>query len=136
MKEIFLDATVLVLAAGDSDPRRQACQDVFAAIRDGRARGHASTEAIQEFVLHRMRRGDGRAVALGREAASSCVLHPFDEHVLEATLLLMESGTVRGRDAVHAATAIRVGFSEIVTTDRDFDDVPGLSRLDPSFWTS
>lgn len=135
MKEVFLDSTVLILAAGDPDPRRQACQDVFAAIRDGRARGHVSAEAIQEFVFHRVRRGDGRAVQLAREASSLCVLHPFDDHVLEAALLMMGSGTVRGRDAVHAATAIRAGFTEIMTTDRDFDDVPGLSRVDPSDWT-
>lgn len=34
----------------------------------------------------------------------------------------------------HAATALEHGFTEIVTTDRDFDAVPGLARLDPEAW--
>lgn len=135
MKRVFLDATVLVLAQGGPDPRRKACQEIIAAVRDGRARAHVSTEAVQEFVFHRLRRGDPQAVALGREAAALCVLHPFDAQVLESALALMETGAVRGRDAVHPATAIAAGFAEIVSTDRDFDDVPGLSRVDPSAWT-
>lgn len=135
MKRVFLDATVLVLAQGGPDPRRKACQEIVAAVRDGRAQAHVSTETVQEFVFHRLRKGDPQAVALGRAAAALCVLHPFDAQVLESALALMESGAVRGRDAVHAATAIRAGFAEIVTTDRDFDDVPGLSRVDPSAWT-
>lgn len=131
MREIFLDATVLALAVGSPDHRQKACQDILAAVGEGRARVHASTEAVQELVFHRARRGDPQAVALGREATSLCVLHAFDEGVLELALTLMEAGSVRGRDAVHAATAIRAGFTGIVSTDRDFEDVPGLRRIEP-----
>lgn len=131
MKEIFLDSSVLILAHGGPDPRKKACQDIVAAMRDGCARAHVSTEVIQEFVFHRLRKGDAQAVALGREAAAMCVLHPFDEDILTSALALMEVGAVRGRDAVHAATAVRAGMSGIVTTDRDFDEVPGLRRIDP-----
>ena len=59
------------------------------------------------------------------------VLHRFDEGVLQTAISLVATSTVRGRDAVHAATAIRAGFDAIVTTDSDFDGIPGLRRIDP-----
>jgi predicted nucleic acid-binding protein len=32
---------------------------------------------------------------------------------------------------VHAATAIAYGIDRIATTDRTFDGIPGITRLDP-----
>ncbi|GAB96796.1 hypothetical protein KILIM_049_00140 [Kineosphaera limosa NBRC 100340] len=43
----------------------------------------------------------------------------------------MAEGHARGRDAVHAATALAADFSAIVSCDADFDDIPGLRRLEP-----
>lgn len=131
MIDLFLDTTVLALAAGGDDPRRDACIRVLTAARDGRARLHVSTEAVQELVFHRQRRRDADALALGRELARLCILHPFDTDVLDEALGLMERGPVRGRDAVHAATALLAGFDAIVSTDDDFDGVAGLRRTDP-----
>ena len=45
---------------------------------------------------------------------------------------LIDATQVRGRDAIHAATALGAGFDTIVTTDRDFGSIPGLRRLDPA----
>jgi hypothetical protein len=64
--------------------------------------------------------------------ARSLVLHPFDDPVVAKMLDLMDDSRLRGRDAVHAATAVLAGFTTIVSADRDFDGVPGLRRLDPS----
>lgn len=43
----------------------------------------------------------------------------------------MAGGHARGRHAVHAATALARDFSAIVSCDADFDDIPGLGRLEP-----
>ena len=59
------------------------------------------------------------------------VTHPFDDEVLARALQLMAGSTIRGRDAVHAATALQSGFDLIVSTDPDFDEVPGIRRLAP-----
>lgn len=132
MKQLFLDSTVLVLAVGGPHPLRAACQSIIRAIGRRGLTVHASTEAIQELVFHRVRKGDTEAAEDAREFAAMCVLHAFDEEVLERSLTLIEGGPVRGRDAVHAATALVAGFSEIVSADTVFDDVPGLRRVDPS----
>lgn len=74
------------------------------------------------------------AVAEARRLRDMAVVHPFDERVLDKALELIDSTSIRGRDAVHAATAMLAGFDEIVSVDRDFDHVPGLRRVSPGEW--
>lgn len=58
-------------------------------------------------------------------------LHTFDAAVLDRALELMAVAPIRGRDAVHAATALLAGFDHIVTVDADVVAVPGLRTLTP-----
>lgn len=134
MREVFLDSSVLLLAAGAAHPLQGACRAIVDEVATGRARGHVSVEAVQEFVHHRMRRDDPRAVPAARAISRFCVVHPFDLAVLDRALALMAAGSARGRDAVHAATALQAGFTEICSADSDFDNVPGLARVDPRHW--
>lgn len=134
MREVFLDSSVLLLAAGAAHPLQGACRAIVDEVATGRARGHVSVEAVQEFVHHRMRRDDPRAVPAARAISRFCVVHPFDLAVLDGALALMAAGSARGRDAVHAATALQAGFTEICSAASDFDNVPGLARVDPRHW--
>jgi predicted nucleic acid-binding protein len=100
----------------------------------GRGRGYASTEMIQEVVHHRMRRHDDRRLAIldGRDLMVGLSVLSFDHEVLALSLELIDRvPTVRGRDAVHAATAIAYGIETIASPDRAFDGIPGLRRVDP-----
>jgi len=38
---------------------------------------------------------------------------------------------VTARDATSAAVALNRGFDAILSADRDFDEIPGLERIDP-----
>jgi predicted nucleic acid-binding protein len=130
-RAVLVDTSVFAYALGGEHPQREPCR---AFLRDARGSGlemHASVEMVQELTFHRMRLVDApTAVTQGRLAGRSCILHAFDERVLEAALPMIADGTVRGRDAVHAATAILAGIATIVSTDPAFDAV--LERLDPS----
>lgn len=129
----FVDASVLSLAAGLDHPDKASARAFLdrAVLADGRL--HASVEAAQEFIYHRMRR-TARSTALRetRRIVQACVMHPFDDEVLDLALVLIETSQVRGRDAVHAATALIAGFDAIVSLDADFDEVPGLTRIHPA----
>ena len=59
-------------------------------------------------------------------------MHTFDADVLDEAIALQEVTRLRGRDAVHAATARRAGLRRFPTLDADFGAVPGLERLDPT----
>ena len=68
----------------------------------------------------------------GRNAAALCTTLNFDREVLDLSLDLIERiPTIRGRDAVHVATAMAYGIERIASTDRAFDGIPGITRVDP-----
>lgn len=128
---LFVDTSVVLTAWGRDHPSREACRGVIAGGRHEAL--HTSVECAQEVVFHRMRTvGRATAIVDGGNLEKAFVLHPFDVEVYTHSLGLLASSTLRGRDAVIAATALAGGFSEIVSLDRDFDSVPGLTRVDPA----
>ena len=126
---VLVDAAVFLYALGGEHELRTPCREVLA---HPALELHASVELVQEVVFHRLRRGDrAKSVAEARLVADSCQLHDFDAHVLRRALSLMAEGSIGGRDAVHAATALAAGLGTIVTPDADFDGIVGLTRIDP-----
>jgi predicted nucleic acid-binding protein len=92
-------------------------------------------EMVQEVVHHRWRRtGDrGKSVQQGRDISALCTLLNFDREVLDESLQLIERiPAIRGRDAVHAATALVYGIERVVSPDRAFDGIPGITRVEPA----
>lgn len=129
----FADSNVLLLAVGGTNARRHDCRRILEAATEGVIHLHVSAEAIQEFMHHRLRRTD-RVSALGetRRVHALTHTHPIDESVIDGMIELVATTSLRGRDAVHAATALQAGFTSIISADTDFDDIPGLTRIDPS----
>ncbi|MBX3194230.1 MAG: type II toxin-antitoxin system VapC family toxin [Microbacteriaceae bacterium] len=131
---VLLDTSIGVYAIGDDDPRREPSRRLLTRAASGEFRAYASVEMIQELVHHRLRKTGDRQIAgaAGRHLSATCTLLPFDREVLDLSLELIERlPTIRGRDAVHAATALAYGIERIASTDRAFDEVPGLTRVDP-----
>lgn len=128
-RTLLVDSSVFLHALGGQHPLKLPCR---AALADEHIDLHASVEMVQEVVFHRMR-VDSRENALlqAQTVASTCRLHPFDQEVLAEALALMSRHRIGGRDAVHAATALVAGIGEILSTDSDFDGLPGLTRVDP-----
>ncbi|WP_454295227.1 type II toxin-antitoxin system VapC family toxin [Salana multivorans] len=130
--ELFVDSATLLHALGAPSAWRTAGRVILRAATEGCIQLVASVEVVQECLFHRMRIvGRERAVAETRDLRILLRLHPFDEVVTGRMIDLVETTSIRGRDAVHAATAIGAGFTEIVSPDPDFVDLPGLRRLDP-----
>lgn len=132
MRRVFVDSVVLLLAFGRDHPQRHSCRALVEAARTDHLEVNLSVEAVQEVVFHRMRvSGREPALAVGRAVRGFATLHAFDAAVLDRALELMAVAPIRGRDAVHAATALLAGFDHIVTVDADFVAVPGLRTLTP-----
>ena|SRR5690625_451068 len=132
----YLDTAVPAYALGGEHRERAAAQHVIRAATAGRVVLHSSVEMVQELVHHRMRRvGPEDAVRQARAVAELCILHPFDAVVLSRALDIVAEQGVRGRDAVHAATALVHGLPELVSPHPDFDDMPGITRVLPTALT-
>lgn len=132
MRAVFVDSSVLLLAVGGEHPLRGPCRGVLDLAGRDVLGLHLSVEGGQEFLFHRLRRG-ARDEALAQFAALDRLVtwHPFDAEILRASVRLVADCGLRGRDAVHAATALAAGFHLIFSCDEDFDAVPGLTRVDP-----
>ena len=131
--DVFVDANVLVFALGGTHVHRSSCRALLRAAESGRVRLHGSVEAIQECSFHRLRRTQReRALAETGALRRLVRVHAFDEAVLDRALGLLAMTPIRGRDAVHAATALNAGFDHIVTTEADFAVVPGLRVVTPA----
>jgi hypothetical protein len=54
-----------------------------------------------------------------------------DLEIVSQAQTLLERYTLKPRDAIHAATAIRNGIDKILSYDPDFDALPNLVRVSP-----
>lgn len=132
---VLIDAATALYALSPSDPRSASCQEKLLELASGKSRGYISTEMVQEVVFHRMRRTQNRAQSVeeGRGLMRSFTVLKFDDEVLDFSLNLIEQlPNMRGRDAVHAATALTYGIPKILSPDNDFDQIPGITRIDPT----
>lgn len=130
---MLVDSTVLLHAIGSDPIRARRCRAYLRGLWDGNGRGYVSTEALQEVVHHRLRITGSRetATADARDYGRFLIVLDFDQEVLEASFELIARTGVRGRDAVHAATALAYGIPTIASSDAAFDGIPGLRRIDP-----
>lgn len=128
----FIDSTVPLYALGVHSAEQDHCRRLLQTAIDQGVRLHTDVEVLQEVLYHRLRRTTReRALAECRQLADNLVIHDVTLEVWHRATALVETTPVRGRDAIHAAAALLAGFDAIVTTDSDFDGVPGLRRIDP-----
>lgn len=135
MTRVLVDANVFLHALGNDEALRRACTEITDRLGDGELIGEASVLLVNEVVHVRNRRlGDRRqAVNNGLNAARLLTLHAIDERdVLAALELFMTHSRLDMSDAIQAAVARRQGLRVVLSTDRGFDDVPGLRRVDPA----
>ena len=132
---IVLDTTVLVYAVGDEHPLRQPSRGIVEAIAEGRLEATTTVEVIQEFVHVRARRRDrGDAAERGRELLRLLgpLMAPGDTELAVALGLFEEHDALGMFDAVLAAATMLSGADALVSADRAFAAVPGLTHLDPA----
>ncbi|MFT4286199.1 MAG: type II toxin-antitoxin system VapC family toxin [Nocardioides sp.] len=132
MRRLILDSDVLLFGFGAPHRWQAHTKRIIVAAERRELELHLSVEALQEFLFHRMRRTPrGLALAQLRTVEDIAHAHPFDAAVWQRTRHLIATTSIRGRDAIHAATALEHGFTEIVTGDEAFAAVPGLTPVTP-----
>ena len=132
----FLDVNVPMYAAGKEHPYKAACVYVLTEIANGRLDAVISTEIIQE-ILYRF--GAMGQVQVGVQMATSLmdlvpdVLPVTVEDMQTAVALFAEYGPkgVKARDVVHTAVMHTHQLTHIISTDKHFDQIEGITRLDP-----
>jgi len=134
VRRFLYDTPVFLYALGAEHRYREPCRAIIGLAVDGRLRGEASADLVQEVMHHRARRGD-RALAAreARDVAELCDLHAVEpDDVLRATDLYERHERLDARDAVFAAVALNRGIGAILSPDRGFDGIEALERIDPA----
>jgi predicted nucleic acid-binding protein len=129
---VFIDTAVIMYAAGRGHEMREPCRRIL--VTNQQVEGVTSAEVIQE-IFHRFTilgdRGSEARMATAALDLFNPVLAITDAILRHMPDLLLEHNRVSARDLVHVATWREAGIDAIVSPDRAFDEVAGLSRIDP-----
>ena len=130
----FTDTNIPTYARGAPSEFKNPCIEILrlAALAPGAC--FTNAQVLQELFHVRLRR---LGLAAAREAVTG-----FDA-VLAGHVVAVERGDILaaarldvgpalgGADRVHLAVMQRLGVTGIISTDKKFDGVPGIRRLDP-----
>lgn len=129
---IFVDSNIPMYLVGSPHPNKATARSLLERCIGEGERLVTDAEVPQE-ILHRY-------VAINRRDAIQpsfdALLGVVDEvfpidlmDVERAKMVLFGTPQLSARDAIHVATMRRHGVSRVLSFDRGFDQVPGLTRL-------
>ncbi len=135
MRRFVYDTSIFVYALGKEHTYREPCRKIVRLASLGELQGEASTDLLQELLHQRMRQTGSRpaAAATTRDVAKLVWLHPLEPADIQRGIDLFEAHSkLDARDAVFAALALNRGIDAILSTDKAFDEVQDLERIDPA----
>jgi predicted nucleic acid-binding protein len=133
---VFLDANIPIYAAGRPHPLKLPCLHVLRLVGIRPSAFTTDAEVLQELIHVYLGRADWN---LGRVTFDlfAHLMHGRVEPMLatdvkHAAALAGQHGRLSARDLIHLAVMARVGATRIVSTDRGFDGIANVQRLDPA----
>jgi hypothetical protein len=138
MEPVYVDSNVF-FCAKIADPRYgEACARIIEDIAGGRLRAVASTLVVLEVASALRKYGLKRAVVDEINAICSLgiTLDPLDESVVGRAGEIHHETQMHPYDCAHVATMRKLGVTEILSADKDFDKVSGILRIDPKSYAA
>ena len=130
----FVDSNIVMYAVGTEHPYRHPCLEVLERIVRENLPVAVSSEVHQE-ILHRYlslgRSQMAREVSERLETIIPTTLPVTLADVCRARQLAACYPELRARDLIHAAVMLENGLSRIISTDRHFDRIAEIERIDP-----
>jgi predicted nucleic acid-binding protein len=103
--------------------------------RSGEMVARTDVEALQEVLHYYHRRGvtELGAGIVGNALIALPAPFPITVAIVDRArrLLLDHSRRLASRDAIHAAVVLEHHLEGIISADRAFDTIPGITRFDP-----
>lgn len=130
----LLDANIFIYAEGGEHPYRDPCREILNEARGDRAEYAVDVELVQELLdFYGRRKQADRALAAAR-STFKLFPDPFPitrDEIERAMQLLTPKSRLSPRDAIHAGVCLNFELEGIVSADKAFDHVPGVTRFDP-----
>lgn len=124
---IFFYARILDTQYGES------CTKIIEDITKAELKAAASTLVVLEIANALRKYGLTDAVKDEIDAICSLgmVLGPVDDIIIRWAGDIFQKVRISPYDCVHAATMKKLGVTEILSADKDFDKISGIKRIDP-----
>jgi predicted nucleic acid-binding protein len=130
----MVDANVFIYAVGGPGPYRESCQRFLRSLYKQSNEFLTNVEVLQE-ILHvlgrRGRRTEAAALVLDVMRSLRSIIPIQAAEISAAIAILKEYPQISTRDAVHAAVVLLHGLEGVVSADRGFDIIRGVTRFDP-----
>jgi len=133
----FLDANVVMYAAGSPHPLRADCRAALERAVQLRVSLVTSSDVLQELLYRyfSLRKPDlARTVYHSTVNLCDEILPVAEHHTARALELLLQYPQLSPRDAIHVATMEAQNLRRLLSTDRDFDALGLIERVDPSLF--
>lgn len=131
---LTIDTNILLYKSGAEHPLKAPCTRVLDLVADGTFEAMTTPEAIQEFA-HVYARRRGRQAAVERAIEYAALLAPLRsselEHLEVGLQLWADNEQLDAFDSVLAAVALDTKYSTVVSADRAFASVPGITHVFP-----
>ena len=128
---IFVDSNIPMYIVGAAHPNKELARHLLErAIVDGE-RLVTDAEVLQE-ILHRyvaINRRDAIGPAFDAIIGVVDAVLPVERSDVERARNLLATPNLQARDAIHVAIMQRHDVDRVLSFDRAFDDVPGLTRI-------
>jgi len=135
VRRFLYDTSIFIYALGREHPYKEPCREIVRKAATGDLQGEASVDLLQELMHQRARRTGNRldAAKAARSVARLAWWHPVEPNDVQRGIGLFEAhDDIDAHDAVFAALAINRGIDAILATDRAFDGIAGIERIDPT----
>lgn len=135
MDRVFIDVNIPMYAAGADHPLKTPSQKVIKAIASGELDAITDAEVFQEILyryLHIGEREKGFMIFdLFHRIMRGRILAVEDSGVQRARELAEQYTFLSPRDLIHMAVMIQCDLDAIITTDKSFDRLKAIQRIDP-----
>lgn len=133
-KKYFIDTNIIMYSAGKKGMRKKACLNVLNNINSYENEYFINTEIFQE-ILYRYDRIGMRN--FGIELAESAlelfnnILSIQEKDIYLSMSMMKKYGQLLSRDAIIVANMLNNDVRQIISVDKDFDNIKEISRIDP-----
>jgi uncharacterized protein len=132
----FIDVNIPMYAGGSAHTLKKPSQQVIRAIASGRLDAVTDAEVFQEILYRYFHIGERekgfQIFDLFHRIMAGNILSIEDADIQHARNLAINYPVLSPRDLIHLAVMLRHDIQNIITTDKGFDQVEGIHRMDPS----
>jgi uncharacterized protein len=131
----YIDANIFIypiLYAEDQEPKVKQAKKILLSIENGELIAYTSTLTWDEVVwIVRKAMGRDQAVSQGQKLLGFSNLKWIvaDENILDQAQTLMDKYNLHPRDSIHAASAIEKKIYNVISDDKDLDQVKEIKRI-------